>query len=88
MRKRSSFFWYILAALLLTGGIAGITAHWTPGDFSISFRAAAVITLPFVILSLYAYQRGGKGFALAIMMFLTFALRLGFGLATVNLLPE
>ena len=44
-------------------------------------------TAPLLILSVLAWNWGGRGKTLAVMMFLAFALRLAFGLGTVNLLP-
>ncbi len=88
MRKNPSKFWYLPLILLLTALIAAVTARWTPGDFGLSFRLAAGISLPFVCLSFLAWNRGGKSRMLAVMMLLAFSLRLGFGLATVQLLPK
>ena len=87
MRKNSSLLWYILIIVILTAGIAAVMAHWTEGDPGLTFRIAAGISFPFLILSAIAWNRGGKGKMLAVMMFLAFALRLAFGLGTVNLLP-
>ena len=87
MRKNTSWLWYILIIAVLTGGIAAAVAQWTEGEFWLTFRLAAGLSLPFLILSVLAWNRGGRGKTLAVMMFLAFALRLAFGLGTVNLLP-
>ena len=88
MTKKSSLVWYLLVILLMTAVIAAATAKWTQGTPEITFRAAAVISLLFTSLSLTAWKWGGKGRTLAVMMVIAFGLRLGFGLATVNLLPK
>ena len=88
MHKNPSKIWYLPLILFLAALIAAVTARWTPGSFGLSFRLAAGITLPFVCLSVLAWHRGGKAWVLALMMLLAFSLRLGFGLATVHLLPE
>lgn len=87
MRKNTSLFWYILTILVLTLGISAVMARWTEGDGGITFRISAAVSLPFLIGAVFAWKWGGKGKVLAVMMFLAFALRLAFGLATVNLLP-
>ena len=87
MRKNSSLLWYILIIVLLTAGISAVMARWTEGSPDITFRLSAAISLPCLILAVIAWKWAGKGKTLAVMMFLAFALRLGFGLATVNLLP-
>lgn len=87
MRKNTSWLWYILIIAVLTAGIAAAAARWTEGEFWMTFRLAAGLSLPFLILSVLAWNWGGRGKTLAVMMFLAFALRLAFGLGTVNLLP-
>ncbi|MBR6091096.1 MAG: hypothetical protein IKP86_14250 [Anaerolineaceae bacterium] len=87
MHKNTSWIWYVLIIILLTAGIAAAAAHWTEGEPGLTFRTAAGISLPCLILSVLAWSRGGKGKTLAVMMFLAFVLRLAFGLGTVNLLP-
>ena len=87
MRKNTSLLWYILIIIILTAGISAVMAHWTEGEGSVTFWISAALCVPFLILSVIAWKWGGKGKMLAAMMFLAFAARLGFGLATVNLLP-
>ena len=88
MRKNTSLLWYILTIIILTAGISAAMAHWTEGEGSVTFWISAALCVPFLILSVIAWKWGGKGKMLAAMMFLAFAARLGFGLATVNLLPN
>ena len=88
MAEKKKIFLYILTGILLTAAIAALTAVWTPGAYAESFRSAAILALPFVFLCLFAWKKGGKGKTLAVMMFIALILRLGFGLAAVNLLPE
>ena len=87
MRKSNSLLWYILIIIAFTGGISAAVAHWTEGEAAVTFWISAAVCVPFLILSLIAWNWGGKGKMLAVLMFLAFALRMGFGLATVNLLP-
>ena len=88
MAKKSNFLRYFLTALLLTAVIAAATAKWTQGEPGITFRAAACISMLFMIPILLAWKWGGRNRTLAIMMILAFFLRYGFGLGTVNLLPK
>ena len=88
MPEKRSFFRYILTVILLTLITAAAAAKWTEGDPGVTFRTAACISLVFSSLCLAAWNWAGKGRALAVMMVLAFALRFGFGLATVNLLPK
>ena len=87
MRKNTSWLWYILIIAVLTAGISAAVARWTEGEFRMTFRLAAGLSLPFLILSVLAWNWGGRGKTLAVMMLLAFGLRLAFGLGTVNLLP-
>ena len=87
MTKKTSLPWYILVILILTAGISAVTAHWTEGERGVTFWTSAAISLPCLVLAVMGWKWSGKGKALAVMMFLTFALRLAFGLGTVNLLP-
>lgn len=87
MRKNTSLLWYILTILILTAGISAVMARWTEGTPGVTFWTSAAISLPCLILAAVAWRWAGKGKALAVMMFLAFALRLGFGLAAINLLP-
>lgn len=79
---------FILAGIALTCLIAALTAAWTPGAYGDSFRSAVILALPCVFLALLGWNKAGRGKTLAVMMIIAFALRLGFGLATVNLLPK
>ncbi len=67
--------------------IAAVTAYFSPGEMSAGFRAALILALPSSIGLCCVWHWGGRGKTLAIMMLLAFGLRLGFGLATQNLLP-
>ena len=87
MNNKTSLLRYFLIILVLSAGIACAVAHWSDGTFLPGFRLAFFICLPFLGLSILAWKWGGKGKTLAVMMFLAFAVRMGFGLATVNLLP-
>ena len=87
MSKKTSLPLTILIIILLTAVTAAAMAKWTQGAPEVTFRAAACISLPFYILAVILWKWGGKGKMLAVLMFTAFALRLAFGLATVNLLP-
>ena len=87
MRKNASLLNYILTILVLTAGISAAMAHWTEGAPGITFWTSAGICVVFLILCCIAWNRGGKGKMLALLMFTAFAVRMAFGLATVNLLP-
>ena len=88
MTEKKSPVWYLLTIILLSAVISAVTAKWTVGEFNVTFYTAGIISLVFTSLSLLAWKWGGKGRTLALMMIIGFALRLGFGLATVNLLPK
>ncbi|MBQ6505212.1 MAG: hypothetical protein IJI57_14995 [Flexilinea sp.] len=87
MRKNTSWLRYILIIVVLTGGIAAAVARWTEGEFWMTFRLAAGLSILFLVLSVPAWNWGGRGKTLAVMMLIAFTLRLAFGLGTVNLLP-
>lgn len=87
MRKNTSLLWIILIIIALTAGISAAMAQWTEGTHGITFWASAGICIPCMILGVLGWKWGGKGKMLGSMMILAFALRLAFGLATVNLLP-
>ena len=65
MRKNTSWLWYILIIAVLTAGIAAAAARWTEGEFWMTFRLAAGLSLPFLILSVLAWNWGGRGKTLA-----------------------
>ena len=56
MRKNTSWLWYILIIAVLTAGIAAAVARWTEGEFRMTFRLAAGLSLPFLILSVLAWN--------------------------------
>ena len=87
-KKSTNIVWYILVVLILSALTAWCAANWTAGDPGVTFRAAAAASLIFWSLLALLWKWAGKGWTLAILILLTFGLRFGFGLATVNLLPE
>ncbi len=87
-KKNSNAAWYILIVLILSALTAWTAARWTVGDPGVTFRIAAVIALVFWSLLALLWNKTGKGWTLAVLILLTFGLRFGFGLASVNLLPE
>lgn len=88
MLKKTSLIRYSLFILLLTAGISAVMARWTEGGWTVTFGAAALISLVFLSLAVFAWYRAGRSRMMALMMALTFVLHLGFGLAAVRLLPE
>ena len=87
-KKNTNAAWYIIIVLLLSALTAWAAARWTVGDPGVTFRAAALISLIFWSLLALLWKRAGKGWTLAVLLLLSFGLRFGFGLASVNLLPE
>lgn len=77
----------ILCVLLFSVLCAAATARFTAGDFGVGFRGALLLSVPVMVLLAVVYRRFGGGKLLFVLMFLTFALRLGGGLAVQNLLP-
>ncbi len=75
------------AILLLSLLSSAAVAFWSPGEFAAGFGAALAFCLPGFLLLYFAWQFGGRGKTLALMMLLAFTLRLGCGLISQNLLP-
>ncbi len=78
----------LLSIILLSVVTASAVALWSPGSFSAGWQAAFWICIPGFLVLWYLWKWGGKDKQLAAMILAAFALRLGFGLATQNLLPK
>lgn len=87
MTKKNQIILIILLSILLSGITAAAVSYWSPGAFGRGWIGAFLICLPFFALMQIAWRWAGMGKMLAVMMLIAFFLRLGFGLASQNLLP-
>lgn len=78
---------HILAIILLSLLTSATLAYFSPGTFIRGFTAALIFSVPSYLILYFLWKWGGAGKTLAVMMFCSIFLRLGFGLATQNLLP-
>lgn len=77
---------YLTAAATATAASLAI-GFASPGDFARGFLAALALALPTCFVGAIAFLRLDRRASTGALMILAFALRLGFGLATENLLP-
>ena len=77
---------YLTAAATATAASLAI-GFASPGDFARGFLAALALALPACFVGAIAFLRLDRRASTGALMILAFALRLGFGLATENLLP-
>lgn len=75
----------VVVAISIIAAVA--VAFASPGDPGRGFFAAMALALPVSLLGYWAWHALDRRVSTAWLMFLAFALRLGFGLATQNLLP-
>ncbi len=72
---------------LFSAGTSAVVSHFSAGDFFAGWLAAFALCVPFSLILWLCWRWSGGGKMVAAMMLAAFALRLGFGLATQNLLP-
>ncbi len=73
--------------VLFSAGTAAVVSWFSAGAFLTGWLAAFVLCLPFSLILRTGWRWGGGEKLVAVMMLAAFGLRLGFGLATQNLLP-
>lgn len=84
--RRGAIF-LTLAALGTALAVSVLTALFSPGDFLRGFLASLALALPAALIGTLVYAKVDRRASTAWLMILAFALRLGLGLATANLLP-
>ena len=77
----------LFSSILLSAATAAAVSYFSPGEFWLGWTDAFILSLPFFLLLWVIWNWSGREKLVAIMMLTAFVLRLGFGLATQNLLP-